>query len=317
MEKTKTAQTVLGPIATADLGGTLSHEHLIASPPGVETDPNLVFDREGWLLKCIGEMKDLQAAGISTIIDPIPIELGRKVDFMADVARGSGINVICATGLYYERGPLQGFPVYYKMKTLEELTDLYITEIAEGIGPDKVKAGVIKCATSLDEIRKHETKALTAAARASKATGVPITTHTEAGTLGPEQLDIFEGAGLDPRRVTIGHCSDSADIAYLVSILKRGAYIGFDRIGLERWTEDETKVGVVSALVSMGYEKQIVLSHDNVGCMHGWSPRAFDPKRRFTYVSEEFIPRLKESGITDQAIHTMLVDNPRRYFEGE
>ena len=316
MAKSTTVQTVVGPISTADLGGTLSHEHLVVAPAGIETDANFPFDHEGELLKAIGEMKKLQAAGISTIVDPIPMELGRNVGFMADVAAGSAMNIICATGLYYESGPFQGFPTYYKTKHMAELAELYVKEIAEGIGPRKIRAGVIKCATSANQITDNERKALQAAARASNATGVPITTHTEEGSMGPEQLEIFESEGVDPSRVTIGHCSDSADIVYLQKILKRGAFVGFDRVGLEHRSDDEAKLGVVTALVAMGYERQVVLSHDNVGCMHGFRPRPPDPKRRFTYLAEEFIPRMKASGVSEQAIHTMLVDNPRRYFEG-
>jgi len=316
MAKNTTIQTVLGPISTGDLGGCLSHEHLIASPTGFETDSTLEFDYEGEMMKAVAQMNDLRAAGIASIIDPIPIELGRNVDFMADVSERSGVNVIAATGLYYETGYLAGFPTYYKAKRVEELTEIFTKEITGGIGPRKIKAGIIKCATSANQIGQSETKALTAAAQTALATGVNITTHTEQGTMGPEQMDIFEGVGLDPKRVTIGHCSDSADIGYLVRILKRGAYIGFDRVGIEHSIDDETKAGVVTALVAMGYEKQIVLSHDNVSCMHGFRSRPPDPKRSFTYLLEQFVPQLKEAGVSEGAIQTMLVDNPRRFFEG-
>lgn len=317
MAANTTAQTVLGPVPTEKLGVLLSHEHLLASPSGFESDPNLVFDYEGQMVRAVQQMKELKGVGVSTIIDPIPMDLGRRVDFMADVAAASGMNIICATGLYYENGALPGFPIYYKIKRVEEITELYVKEIVEGIGPRKIKAGVIKCATGANQITKHETKALTAAARAAKATGVPITTHTENGTMGPEQLDIFESEGLPPYRVTIGHCSDSPNIAYLIKILKRGAYVGLDRVGIEMWTDDETKLGVVAALVALGYEKQLVLSHDNVGCMHGFRPRPQEPKRRFTYLHQEFIPRMRAAGISEKALHTMLVENPRRYFEGQ
>jgi len=140
--------------------------------------------------------------------------------------------------------------------------------------------------------------------------------------LGPEQCDIFESEGVPLKRVIIGHCSDSADLAYHRRIVERGAFIGFDRIGLERWMRDEIKVGAVAALVAQGFTDQVVLSHDNVGCMHGWPnrPEMDDPdvknKRSFTYILREFIPALKAGGISEETIQTILVDNPRRFFEG-
>ncbi|MCI0769154.1 MAG: phosphotriesterase [Chloroflexi bacterium] len=316
-----TINTVLGPISTADLGGMLTHEHLLASPMGVEYDTTLPFDREGQLLNLIGDMKELRAAGISSIIDPIPIELGRKVDFMRDVSEASGVNIVCATGLYHEQGTFSGLPPYFKMKSVDDLAGIFIKEITDGIGPDHIRPGVIKCATGPGLVTDNERKVLQAAARAHKATGVPITTHTTDGTMGPDQLDIFEGEGIDLRYVTVGHCSDSANLDYLRNILTRGAYVGFDRVGLEGHVSDEAKVGVVAALVAMGFTERIVLSHDHVGCMHGMRMTMMsDPevakKRSYTYLLREFLPKLKATGITSDTLNTMLVDNPRRYFEG-
>ena len=309
--------TVLGPISSADLGPTLTHEHLMASATGADYDSTLHFDYEGQLIKITDDMKRLKDAGVSSIIDPIPMELGRKVDFMQDVSRASGVNVVCATGLYTDQGPFRGFPQYFASKSIDELEEIFVTEITEGVGPRKVKPGVIKCATGPHNVSENEEKALRASARAAKKTGVPITTHTTDGTMGPRQLDIFEDEGLDLRRVTVGHCSDSADLGYHVSMLRRGAYIGFDRLGLENFVDDETKIGVIGALVAMGFSSQIVFSHDNVGCMHGMRTRPMNPeKRRFTYLLESFVPELRRSGVSQDDIDRILIENPRRYFEG-
>ncbi|MBM4405994.1 MAG: phosphotriesterase-related protein [Chloroflexi bacterium] len=317
---TTRVNTVLGPISSEDLGATLTHEHLIASAMGVEYDSTAHFDYENELLQAIGEMKRLKAAGITTIIDPIPMEIGRNVNFMADVAEKSGINIICSTGIYHETGSFAGYPTYFRIRTADELAEIYTKEITQGIGARKIKAGVIKCATSSGKVTDNEKKALQAAARASKATGAPITTHTTEGTMGPEQLEIFESEGVNPQHVIIGHCSDNPNIAYHLKMLKRKAFLGFDRIGFEMHSTDEEKLGTLAGLVALGYANQIVLSHDNVGCMHGPVSRAprspeYLKKRRYTYIIEDFIPSMKKAGVSEQAIKTMLVDNPRHYFE--
>ena len=234
--------TVLGPISSADLGPTLTHEHLMASATGADYDSTLHFDYEGQLIKITEDMKRLKDAGVSSIIDPIPMELGRKVDFMQDVSRASGVNVVCATGLYTDQGPFRGFPQYFASKSIDRARRDLRHRDHRGVGPRKIRPGVIKCATGPHNVSENEEKALRASARTAKKTGVPITTHTTDGTMGPRQLDIFEDEGLDLRRVTVGHCSDSADLGYHVSMLRRGAYIGFDRLGLENWVDDETKI---------------------------------------------------------------------------
>ncbi len=318
MAKKTTVQTVLGPLPTSELGATFSHEHVLVAPNGYESDSTLVFDHETQLLNAVSQMKELRSFGVSTIVDPIPMDLGRKAEFIADVSEASGMNIICATGLYFEGGPFAGYPTYYKLKTVDELEEIFVKELTNGIGPRKIMPGVIKCATSAFELTQNEKKALAAAGRAARATDTRITTHTQEGTMGPEQVEIFEQQGVPPRHVTVGHCSDSADLSYLVKVLKTGAYVGFDRVGIETWVDDEIKVGTLAALVAMGYEEQLVLSHDNVGCMHGRRPAGPpDPKRRFTLIHEEFIPAVKKAGISEASIQTMLVDNPRRFFEGE
>jgi len=312
----QTVETVLGPISTAQLGPTLSHEHVFGAATGYESDSTLHFDHEENFLKVTQDLESLKSMGVMSIVDPIPMDLGRRVEFMADVSTASGVNVICATGLYVETGPLAGFPTYYKIRRLEELEAIFCKEIKDGIGARKIKPGVIKCATSAHEITENETKALRAAARASKATGTPITTHTQQASMGIEQLTIFEEEGVSPHRVTIGHCSDSSDLAYLAEIAKRGAYIGFDRIGNERMITDDVKVGVLAGLLAMGLEKQIVLSHDAVGCSYGFPETPSTGKRSYTYIHQEFIPALKAAGIDNRCMDMMLTENPRRYFEG-
>ena len=110
---------------------------------------------------------------------------------------------------------------------------------------------------------------ISAAARAHKATGAPITTHTDEGTMGREQLAILTEEGVDPRRVVIGHSCGTADLRYHVDMLDRGAYLGFDRFGLELLQPDRLRLAALIGLLGIGFERQIVLSHDTVWCWRG------------------------------------------------
>ncbi len=112
---TQRVQSVLGPISVDALGLTLMHEHLKIGYPGWEVDSTLEFDREAELSEAVGRLSRLRELGVSTFVDPCPMELARDPEFMADVSRESGVHIICATGLYIEQGlELAGFPAYFR-----------------------------------------------------------------------------------------------------------------------------------------------------------------------------------------------------------
>ncbi|MBI3744641.1 MAG: phosphotriesterase-related protein, partial [Chloroflexi bacterium] len=128
-----------------------------------------------------------------------------------------------------------------------------------------------------------------------------------------------------PHHVVIGHCDWNHNTAYHRSLLERGCYIGFDGVGIDGLCPDEVRIKNIVELTKAGFAKQIVLSHDNIGCLHfspgdapaGMAASLKNPKRRYTYLLEEFIPKLRTAGATDDTIKTLTVENPRRYFAGE
>ncbi len=321
-----TVQTVLGPIPIDQLGLTLMHEHLRACYPGWEVDTTLVFDREREAARVAAKLAGLKRLGVVSLVDPCPMEIARDPAFMAEVSRLSGINVICTTGLYIEHGlPLAGFPPYFKTMREAQIQRIYSTELTQGIGPRRIRPGLIKCATGPHRIGKYEERALRAAARTALALDVRITTHTTAGSMGNEQLDIFLSEGMKPHHIVIGHSDINPDPAYHRSLMDRGCYVGFDTIGFSDTPPDDVRARNLVELVRAGYRKQIMLSQDNVGC---WMFAEEDlpqliksledsPRRRYTYLLEEFVPKLLSAGISKEAIATMMVDNPRRYFAGE
>ena len=310
-------QTVTGPIPTAQLGRTLMHEHVLVAWPGWEMDSTYRFDREAVIQQATEALAELKSLGVDSFVDPCPMELGRNPEVLARVSEDSGVRIICATGLYYER---LGIPTYFRQRTIDEIAEIYVREITEGIGGTGIRAGIIKCATGFQRIGKHEEKALRAAARASRATGTPITTHTEGGTMGPEQLDIFESEGVDFGQVIVGHSCGSPNLEYHCKMLDRGATIGFDRIGLEMLLPDKLRLAALVGLIGVGYADQIVLSQDHVAC-HAGRPLARSDvmetmgKPTFAYLLTDFLPRVEAAGVSRATIDGMMIDNPRRIFE--
>jgi phosphotriesterase-related protein len=201
----------------------------------------------------------------------------------------------------------------------EPMVEVFLREIREGIGQTGVRAGILKCASDRPGITAGVERVLRAVAQAHRATGVPITTHTPTPPepWGLEQQRIFREEGVDLSRVVIGHSGGTVNTDYHLQLIDNGSYLGFDHFGLPGITLEE-RVDAVARLCARGYAERIVLSHDAM-CFVDWFPRAMSDTPgdwRWTYISDEVLPVMRARGISDAAIDTMLVDNPRRILEG-
>lgn len=303
--------TVTGPCSPDQLGLTLTHEHLMIGWAGWETDSTVRYDRAAALRLVTDKVKELRDLGLETFVDPCPMDLGRDVEFMAEVSQRTGVRVVCATGLYTHT---LGANAYYRQRKVDELAEIYVHDLTVGIGESGIKAGLIKCATGDGKITRYEERCLRAAAKAHLQTGAPITTHTENGTMGPQQLDIFASEGVDLSRVIIGHSCGNSDLRYHLGMLERGCTLGFDRFGIEVLLPDKIRLAAMIGLLGIGYEKQLVPSCDSAACMKGRQPRGPSPLKHPSYLWQRIFPALREAGVGEDKLRTILVDNPKRFF---
>ena len=204
----------------------------------------------------------------------------------------------------------------YNARTLEEITELFIGEIEQGIDGTDIKAGVIKVAARSGVMTGAEEKVFQAAARASKATGIPVETHTNSSQrAGEKQADLFEAEGLSPARVSLGHCNDTGDLDYLTRLAKRGYTLGMDHAlwGLvpEAALPWRRRVECIKQLIDAGFVNQLFLSNDWV---FGDVERDKINPDGLLYTTRKTIPYLKQIGVSQQAIHTITVENPKRFF---
>ena len=306
-------ETALGPVDTAALGPTLMHEHIVTRSPGVQENWPHLWDRDGILAIAEKKMADLYDRGIRTIVDLTTVDLGRDINLILDVARRSRVHVIVATGVWWM--PQR----YFTVHGIDAVADLFIRDITQGIGTSGVKAAIIKCATDTAGVTPVIESILRASARAQKATGVPISTHTwAAGRTGEAQQAIFAQEGVDLSRVIIGHSGDSDDLAYLRGLMERGSTIGMDRFGLDSFLPTEKRVEVLARLCAEGYAPKMVLSHD-ANCwtdlMSEDAKRRTRPRWHYTHISDDILPALRKAGVSDDQLDQMLVRNPRAIFE--
>src|SRR5271155_1859038 len=134
--------TVTGKCNARDLGFTLIHEHLTAGFPGWELD-NRNFNRKSEVGKAVDRLKEIKTLGVTSFVDPCPMELGRDPEYAAEAADKSGLRVIIATGVYNEA---LGYPMHMRMIGADDMAEIYVRELTKGINKTGIKAGIIKTA---------------------------------------------------------------------------------------------------------------------------------------------------------------------------
>jgi predicted metal-dependent phosphotriesterase family hydrolase len=293
--------TALGPIAPGALGLTLHHEHVIAKPMDVGSqDPDLLLDSVD---AAVAELEDAFFLGLRGIVDMTPADYGRDPGAILAVAQRVPVHVIVITGhhKHFHAAPWIGD------KSVAEIAAQSIDEIVTGIGGTNVRAGVIKAGTSLNEITEVEDRVLRAAAQAQLATGAPISTHTDKGTMALEQLAILREEGIALDRVVIGHLDFALDEDYLLRVLDTGAFISFDQVSKTKYASDEARASMLAKLAARGHLNQLLISGDLARKSY-WL--AYEGGPGFRYLIESFPVTLMEAGLSAVDVRTILIENP-------
>lgn len=314
-------QAVTGFVAPEALGSTLVHEHIVCGAAGVVRGfPTLGGGYDALVEKGTAALLRVKADGVSTIVDATPYDLGRDIALLEDVSRRSGVTIIAATGHWL-------LPtVMMANRTVSELADHYIGDLARGADSTTIRCGVIKV-SSEEAITEFDARVLEAAAIASRETGAPIITHAKsAPRIGDGQMDHFDRLGVDPSRVVIGHCDDTFEIDYLTGIADRGYIIGMDRLPNGALVEYggqtvEGRIELIRRLVELGYEDHIVVAHDDpvwAGILSTEDQRRHveSNPHGISFIARIVLPALRERGVSDEAIHKITVVNPARWLTG-
>lgn len=314
-----TVNTVLGPVETTELGFTLSHEHVGTNAAGLRHTYPEIIDREGLLEQSVAAMQAAYREGVKTIVEVTTFDLGRDIDLIREVSKQSGMQIIAATGNHL------AVPRPFGDLSPDVIARLYIREIEEGIEGTGIKAGIIKVASDRGGITPPQEVVLRAAARTHHRTGLPISTHTwSPDRVGEQQVRILEEEGVDLNRVYIGHSNDDTDMGYLLGLLKKGVWLGMDRYpgGQRPGTPDwEQRTAIVKQLMDAGYTHRLMLSHDYSVPKARYGAEVQEARRRanpdgYNFISRRVLPRLKALGASEQDIRQLMVENPRRFFEG-
>jgi phosphotriesterase-related protein len=319
-------QTVRGAVDTAELGTTLMHEHVFVLTADVQQNyPDEWGSEDERVADAVRRLTELAGRGVRTIVDPTVIGLGRYIPRIQRIAEQVDLNIVVATGCYtyedvpfffHHRGPALNAALGTEVP--DPMVDMFVADIEEGITGTGVKAGLLKCAIDEPGMTRGVERVMRAVARAHRRTGVPITVHTHpASRTGLEAHRVLSDEGVDPRRVVLGHSGDTTDVDHLTELAEAGYVLGFDRFGINLATTFEARAATLVEMCRRGWAGQIVLSQD-ASCYIDWlAPGVMDflPQWHYTHVLDDVLPHVRGQGVTDEQIETMLVANPRRYFE--
>ncbi|KRA24469.1 hypothetical protein ASD65_08570 [Microbacterium sp. Root61] len=310
--------TVRGAVEPAALGTTLMHEHVFVRSLEATLNYSTTWESDDTRVDEAVRMLDrLADAGIDTVVDLTVLGLGRDIRLVERVAAATRMSIIAATGAYVlDRLPYQLAFNPPKGGLIDGLAAFFIADLTQGIAGTMVKAGIIKCATDVAGFTPDVTAVIEAAAIAQVATGVPISTHADAGTQrGLEQQQRLMDRGVDPARIIVGHCGDTLDLGYLRAVMDAGSTVGLDRFGMEQPVSTAQRIAVVEELCALGYADRIVLSHD-AACHSEWMDpirtAEENPDWSMFLVPEVVIPTLRERGVPEDLLDMMTVSNPRR-----
>jgi phosphotriesterase-related protein len=255
-------------------------------PPPAPAGPDPMRDVE----LMAEELRSAQRDGVACIVDAGLEGAGADLEFIRAAAQKAGLPVVKAAGFYAE--PF--YPQEVAAMSEEQLVRALVRQA------DTYPAGAFGEIGSWDEITAVERKVFRAVGKAHAATNLPIFTHTGIpGKSAIEQLDILEDAGVDPRRVCIGHLGNLNDPNVYVhkTLCRRGAFVGFDRQG---GNGDANVVPLVLALLDAGFADHVLISGD--------------ASRGYARPITAFLPKLEAAGADKETLRRITVDNSRRFL---
>lgn len=308
-------RTVLGDISPDELGFTDAHEHLIMDKDYVlKLNPDYRLDS---VEKTAQEVSSFMAAGGRAAVEMTCLNFGRNAKKLIEVAQKTGLHILASTGFHRPQFYMDSHWRFFY--TVDQIAQILIEEIEQGMdqnqynGPiidrTEARAGVIKIATGYYVLKPEDERAIHAAAIAHLETGAPIVTHTEEGTLGLEQVKRLGSYGVDPAHITVGHYDRNPDFYLHHELASTGCFLEYDTPSRRKYFPESHFIELVKKMVESGHGKQILwggdLARQSYQCAYGGGPG-------MAYILEDFIPRMRQQGFSEDIITDVFVNNAAR-----
>jgi phosphotriesterase-related protein len=339
-------QTVTGAIDSAQLGLTLTHEHILNdvlswwhaplddSPRARELVDEKVSMENIWELRhdpfvnkdnctmtdralAIKELQRFVAQGGKSIIETSADGNGRDPEGLAEISRATGLNIIMGTGYYLDASQ----PAENDAKSEQAIADEIIRDITEGARGTTVRSGIIGEIGVGSSFTAREKKSLAAACIAQRATHLPMQVHMPGWfRFGDEVLDFCAARGVPMESIVLCHSNPSGDDhEYQTRLLRRGVYLQYDMIGMEVFYADqqaqcpsgEDDARNIARLVRDGFGEKVLMSQDIFlkSLLRSYGGPGYG------HMIEFFLPRLARHGVSLEQGISMMTANPRQLFE--
>lgn len=335
--------TVLGEISPEELGVVLPHEHLlwdqkcwaheepqelwerekVRQPVSLENRGHVIYHNFDYLDNlwqtdlnvAVNEARKFKIAGGGTICDVSTVGLGRDPKALYQISIETGLNIIMGSAFYVAGS----WTEEEKEMSDEQIKGKMINEFKNGVGPMKIKPGLLGEVGVSDISNPIEIKSLCASAMAQRELGCPVLIHTPIWEKdGNKILDILEKAGADISNVALSHLDPTMDdYDYADSLAKRDAYIVYDQFGMHLMSyegmfipSDDARIKTVKEQIRRGNIEHILVSQDVCFkiCLTKWGGHGY------AHILENIVPRFLQEGLTEEQIHTILVENPKRFL---
>ena len=303
-------QTVLGAVDPAALGFTLPHEHTQIALWHIQNRWDYwQLTRDESLI--LAELERFRSAGGGSLVDLTLPGVGRDAAWLAGLARASGLHLVMGGGWY--RTAYYPEEARIERRSVDDLADELVRDHVDGVGDTGIRTGILgEIGSDKPWLTPAEERVHRAVARAARRTGLAISTHAVMSDVGLAQLRVFEEEGADLTRVVIGHADSYPVLDHYLEIIRRGASVEFDFLGMsftptERHGERRV-VELVCELLARGHADRILLSQD---VCHDSQLKRYEGNG-YVYLAETFLPRLRAAGAAQDEIDTITVANPRR-----
>jgi phosphotriesterase-related protein len=316
---------------------TLMHEHVPS-----DTLDDVVLE----------EISAAKSESIGCIVNPVAIAPVPNLDNLRTISMRTNMHIVACAGYFMQFD----YPPDIAIKNEDQIAD----DLVQQVRTNRVGAlGEIGQSSNKDALTPDERKVFRAVGKAHLRTNLPIFTHNPYGTgpnvprdAGLRQLDVFESVGVKPEHIVIGHvcCLDEPQADIMKQIARRGAFVGFDRMGdvhpplppgatigpqgrITHDVPDDQRVKEVLEFLEAGFVNQLVLADDSItlslkvareiGQIETDESEATKIKAmlyRTTGLGRAgtvFAAKLRTAGVKEDALHTILYDNPRRFLAFE
>lgn len=304
----RSVQSVRGSVPANQLGVTLVHEHILVDFIGADRVSASRYDRDDVIRAALPKLRELRKRGCQTLVECTPAYLGRNPLLLRELAGSTGLTILTNTGYYGARNH-RFLPKHAFTWSAEQIARLWVQEAEQGIEDTGIRPAFLKLGVDAGAVSEVNRKLIAAAVLCWRRTGLRIHVHTGDGIAAEQILDILQANRAPAAAYVWVHAQNEGNRQRHLAAARAGAWVEFD--GVSRAGHDQ-HLSAVLDLAREGLLQQVLISQDS-GWYHVGEPGG-GQFNGYTYLFDEFIPALRNAGFTQQQIHQLLIDNPRRLF---